>query len=105
MLYPKFIQTQDQREQLSNLMINCENAASMFEGLFSMWLEQPNGQRIGEVSDLHTVRSGFVLVQEYSLLSPYYFRQSKNDAANELKALLTRTYSSRREYHKPLMGA
>lgn len=109
MRVPSFIKTQKQLNQFNNLMVNCDTADQMYEGLLSIWLEMPHTDKYVSCADVRTflkmqvedVAEEFIKPLEYTLLSPYYFVQSKNDPTNSLKYTHTRTYTGR-EYSRPL---
>lgn len=99
MQVPSFIQSSKEREQFSNLMINCTSADSFRDWLLSLAIHTKHKFNIQEID---SCSKDFLLVNEYTYLSPYYFSPSKNDIDNSLKYNLTKTYTSRREYTYPI---
>lgn len=104
MTIPKFIKTTEHMNWVSNLMINCENAAQIRESLFSIAVDigafrGSNNEAVHAALDASA--NSYIKPLEYTLLSPYYFVQSKNNPSNSLKYTHTRTYIGR-DYTTPI---
>lgn len=87
MYIPEFVRTKKLNTKFTNLMLNCNTADEMYDWLLHLNIE--SGEAVNG-NELRKACESFSVSDDYTLLSMYYFVQSKNDPENELKQLLTK---------------